>query len=149
MIHGPLSEVIEVQHLRLDHVIVNQYKFAGIKPFINIIIRTNYHLCPNLPLNNSKMGRRKYKPTAREAVSGDIVILSTTTRYTSRGLVKKSVLCTDSNIQPSPSKTPKSSFTTRQAHNSRKDIDFDSVLVEPLQLPKSKVRNFYFLDTVP
>jgi hypothetical protein len=88
------------------------------------------------------MGRRKYKPSAQTTARGNIIILSNKTRFTARGLVNKSTV---SIIQQSPTKTPRSSFTTLHAQNSNNRIDVDSVLMEPLQLPKSKVQNLHLI----
>jgi hypothetical protein len=87
---------------------------------------------------------KKFNPNLTNTASGDTLIISTTSHYTARGLVKKTKV-SNQNLRPSVSP---SKFSSKPAYglsplipvDASQNIDFDNMLLEPLQLPKSKVR---------
>jgi len=88
---------------------------------------------------------KKFNPNLTNTASGDTLILSTTSHYTARGLVKKTKV-SKQNLRPSvspskPSSKPAHGLTPSIPVEAGQSINFDDVLLEPLQLPKSKVRS--------
>ena len=96
------------------------------------------------PPPSQVMPSKKFNPNLRNVASGDTLIISTTSHYTARGLVKKTNV-SKQNLRPSmsPSKSPSKAtngLTPSISVEDSQNINFDNVLLEPLQLPKSKVR---------
>jgi hypothetical protein len=93
------------------------------------------------------MGTKKYKRTTKNTGAGDVVILSSTSHYTSRGLVeKKTVSKHDNGLEISPSKSPEKpthGLTPRNATGS--GYSFDEAMMEPLKLPQSRVSDTFSL----
>jgi hypothetical protein len=95
---------------------------------------------------------KRYKPTPKNTGSGDVVILSSTSHYTSRGLVEKRTLSkhTSTSKTASPEKSPSKS-PQKPTHGLTPDVgihggfDFDQGMLEPLKLPQSKVGLDYFI----
>lgn len=95
-------------------------------------------------LRSHFMPIKKFNPKLTNTASGDTLIVSTTSHYTSRGLVKKTKV-SKQNLRPSVSPSKSSSKLTYGLSPSipveaGQNLNFDDVLLEPLQLPKSKVR---------
>jgi hypothetical protein len=89
----------------------------------------------------SKMPSKKYKPTQKNTGPGDVLILSSTSYYTSRGLVEKTKVSKHaSSPEKSPSKSPEKLTHGLTPHSrSGGAFDFDQAMLEPLKLPQSKV----------
>ena len=88
-----------------------------------------------------KMPVKKYKPTLKNAGSGDVVILSSTSHYTAWGLVEKQTFSkhgATSSLEKSPSKSPQKPLGTNNLTASG-GFDYDQAMLEPLSLPQSKV----------
>src|SRR5271154_7579763 len=82
---------------------------------------------------------KKYKPTLKNAGSGDVVILSSTSHYTARGLVEKRTVSkhgATSSLEKSPSKSPQKPTNDLTPSGG---FDYDQAMLEPLSLPQSKV----------
>jgi hypothetical protein len=78
---------------------------------------------------------KKYKPNQTNTGSGDVVILSSTSRYTARGLVeKKTVSQHTRGIASSPDKS-----LSKSPQKPTGGLNFDEAMLEPLKLPHSKV----------
>jgi hypothetical protein len=91
---------------------------------------------------------KKFNPKLTNTASGDSLIISTTSHYTARGLVKKTKVSKQI-LRPSvsPSKSPSKSahgFSPSIPFDGHPNINFDEVLREPLQFPQSKVRGYHF-----
>jgi hypothetical protein len=90
------------------------------------------------------MPSKKFKPTARNTGPGDVVILSSTSHYTSRGLVEKTKVSKQSTMaqstpHTSPSKSPKKDdLKHASCDDPTGGVDFDTTMLEPLKLPHSK-----------
>jgi hypothetical protein len=87
---------------------------------------------------------KKFNPNLTNTASGDTLIISTSSHYTARGLVKKTKV-SKQNLQASvsPSKSPSKpayGLSPLLPVEGSQNINFDDVLLEPLKLPKSKVR---------
>lgn len=89
-----------------------------------------------------EMPTKKYKPTQKTTGPGDTVILSSTSYYTSRGLVEKTTVSKHANSpQKSPSKSPEKLTHGLTPHDSPGGhCDFNQAMLEPLKLPQSKAR---------
>jgi hypothetical protein len=91
--------------------------------------------------NSSGMPIKKFKQTSENTGPGDCVILSSTSHYTSCGLIeKKRVSRHTTSPQKSPSKSPEKpthGLTPSNVPGAR--FDFDTAMLEPLKLPQSKV----------
>jgi hypothetical protein len=87
---------------------------------------------------------KKFNPKLTNTASGDMLIVSTTSHYTSRGLVKK-MRVSKQNLHPSVSPSKSSSklaygLSPSIPVEAGQNLDFDDVLLELLHLPKSKVK---------
>ena len=93
------------------------------------------------------MGTKKYKCTMKNTGAGDVVILSSTSHYTSCRLVeKRTVSKHDNSLEISPFKSPEKpthGLTPRNATGS--GYSFDEAMMEPLKLPQSKVSDMFSL----
>jgi hypothetical protein len=98
---------------------------------------------------------KKYKPTAKNTGEGDVVILSSTSHYTARGLVEKQTVSKHGSTgnTASPEKSPLKS-PQKPTHGLTPDVgihggfDFDQGMLEPLKLPQSKVGLVFFHHTI-
>jgi hypothetical protein len=88
-----------------------------------------------------RMPQRRYKPKIGNIAPGDTIILSSTSVYTARGLVEKTKLREHlpSPKKPSVSSPSKARKGLTPSNDESHAIDFDNILLEPLQLPTSKV----------
>jgi hypothetical protein len=85
-------------------------------------------------ITSRKMPIKKYKPNQKNTGSGDVVILSSTSRYTARGLVEKKTVSQHTSMASSPEKSP-----SKSPQKPTGGLNFDKAMLEPLKLPQSKV----------
>ena len=90
---------------------------------------------------------KKFKANVHNSGTGDVLIQSSTSYYTSRGLVQKtkaSTRASSANSTPnaSPSKSQKNMHVFTPCHEQvhHDGFDYDAAMMEPLKLPQSKVR---------
>ena len=86
-----------------------------------------------------KMPVKKYKLILKNAGSGNVVILSSTSHYTARGLVEKwtvSKHSATSSLEKPPSKSPQKPTNDLTPSGG---LDYNQAMLEPLSLPQSKV----------
>lgn len=92
---------------------------------------------------------KKFKANVQNTGPGDVLIQSSTSHYTSRGLVQKTKVSkqppANSTPTTSPSKSPqKITHGLTPCHEQVQGFDFDGAMLEPLRLPQSKAREYYY-----
>ena len=93
-----------------------------------------------------KMPVKKYKPTLKNAGSGNVVILSSTSHYMAQWLVDKwrvSKHGATSSLEKSPSKSPQKPMNDL---TSSEGFDYDQAMLKPLSLSQSKVGRSNYHD---